>query len=151
MFCVSFEYRYFALFLYAGKGFLFCLCSLPCFSSSKRGVVAGAGYKGGPAPPPLIVHIFYIFFIQNAVTWQQSRSVVTSPGHLLGIRFPLWFPLHREAGSYIHFLHWEIALRFPNPLKITSSHTFISFAADGSSPGVPHLRDSFFSYRFPLV
>ncbi len=45
-----------------GKGLFVLLLFLPRFSSSGRGTVAGAGYKGGPAPPPLIVHIFYTFF-----------------------------------------------------------------------------------------
>lgn len=72
-----------------GKGFLFCFFLSPRFSSSGRGAVAGPAIRERPAQPPLRVHVYHIF-IQNAVVWQQSRSLVTAPGHLLGIKFSLW-------------------------------------------------------------
>ena len=72
-----------------GKGFFVLLFLIAAFSSSERGAVAGAGYTGEAGPPPLRVHVYHIF-IQNAVIWQQSRSLVTAPGHLLGIKFSLW-------------------------------------------------------------
>ncbi len=95
-----YRFRCLALFLYAEKSF-FVAFFYRRVSSSSTVTVAGVGSMG-EAGPTSFCSTRFIIHIQNAAAWQQSRSVVTAPGPLLGIRFSLRFQLLREALLILH-------------------------------------------------